>query len=552
MTVDSLTWTELRDFSGGLWIRKSERECPQNGLLEATDCYPQPSGGLAAFMRFEPVSHTGLVANSIILGVWWLRPPFPQGRLRLAALEIGAAGIHTFRIYSMQVSSLSEIGTGTWNADHTTSNVTVIDPSIQMTPYRDSTVGYRNWFNLPASLTTSGVATTVYDHTTQGIYRLGSSISSSTVSSGTTQRIQTTNVDPALTANTALWFGGLVGHQARLLFTGTFDQLHNRIYMTSQGSQSGSTDFIDPLGEKSGSVTWMAPSQSDYLVAAKSQIGTLVLQGDMRNAVTRQTSFSHNYLQSFPAVTDLGVAFMSLDDACYIATQGGNQNITPNFYGTPMDPGFYPDVFNIANSDNQKLGQPTVAGDFLFMGKGYVMDLRTNAWFKSSYIPDSKNFTTDTAFFRVFCSDNSLYTGSNQVLRHAYFLENSDASTNTWNPAPSYTFTSPLISNPHQRTQVREIEYHIDAFKSGSTIKVEVFVPNQTEAKFSRTYEVKFTGPGKVRCSGIHADGEWVKVRTTIASNPAHGAPNEAPMLERVLLGTVAETRTERANRQGE
>lgn len=555
---DTLQWTEFADFSGGLWERKSDRECPQNGALELTDCYPQQRGGLAAFARFEPVSQTGLVANSVILACKWARPPFPQGRLRLATLEIDAiaSGVHRFRVYSMAVNTLDSIKTGTWNVDMSLDNVTVCDPSIQIVEYRDGTMGYRCWVNTPIAQSTAAGSTGTTNYLNQGVWRLGATAAStSTASSGSTRRIKTTQQAGGISSNAPLWYGALASHQARLMYTVTFDQLHNRIGMTSQGGQIGTTDFVDPLGEKAGALTWMMPSQSDYMVAAKSQVGALVIQGAFPNPTNRQTNFSHNYLQSFPCATDAGVFYMAADDACYMAGQSAPQNITPNFYGTPMNPGLYRNAsgdsnfFNVANSDNIKLGQPALGGDFLFAGKGYVMDMRTQAWFKTSYLPDAKNFTTDTAFFRTFASDNTIYTGSNQVLRYGYFLENSDTTTDTWNPSPSYSFTTPLISNPHQQTQVREIEYHIDAFKSGSTIKVEVYTPSGQA--FERTYEVPTTGPQKVRCSGIKAAGAWVKIRTTIASDPKHGAPNEAPLMERMLVGTVVEDRTVQATRKG-
>jgi hypothetical protein len=562
MPVDALQWTEFADFSGGLWERTSDRECPQNGLLEAVDCYPQPRGGLKAFARVEPVSQAGLAANSIILACSWDRPPFPQGRLRLAALEIdaGGSGIHTLRIYGLAVNTLDSIKNGTWNEDATQPNVTIIDPSIQFTAYRDSAVGYRVWYNLPVAITTAASAQTT-NYTAQGLYRLGSSLTTSTASSGTTQRVSAKHQNGIGSDTVAFWPGCVVSHQARLMWTLTFDQLHNRIGMTTQGHEGHgnttdkSTDFVDPLGEKSGSVTWLQPSQSDYMVAAKTQVGAIVLQGAFPNPTNRQISFQKNYMQSFPCATDTGVFYMVKDDACYIAGQGGAQSITPNFHGTPMNPGLYrnasgaTDFFSVANSDNIKLGQPTVAGDFLFAGNGYVFDTRTSAWFRSSYIPRSMNHTTDAAFFRMFCSSNEMYTGSNQVLHHAYFLENTDATVETWNPAPSYSFTLPLISNHHQDTEVREVVFHLDAFKPDSSITLEAFTPKGKV--FSKKYEIAKAGPQKVRCD-LNAKGDWVKLRAVVASDPKQPAPNEAPYIERVMVGTAPDTRQSQARKRGQ
>lgn len=563
MNVNELQWVQRQDFSGGLWDRKSERECPENGMLEATDCYPQARGGLRAFMRMEPVSQLGLPTNSLIFQIAKLRPPFPQGRLRVAVLELdgSAVGRHKFGIYSMPVggdptlantSARWQIENGTWNIDAQHNNITLIDSSIQLIAYRDGDFGYRNWYNLPVA---QGLASTsVTDYSTAGVYRLGdpSTVtgSTSTVSSGTERRIVTSHNNTAVLSSVVnYWPSALASHQARLIHTATFNQLHNRMYMTSQGGSVGTTDFLDPLGEKAGSLTFLEPSQSDYLVAPKSQTGVLVVQGNMLNPAIRQTSFAHNYIQSFGCATEQGVAYLVQDDACYMATQGGVQNITPNFYGTPMNPGLYPASFNTANSDAIKLLTPTLAGDFLFMGNGYVMDMRTNAWFKSSFTPKSKHHTTDLSFFRVFTAENLLYTGKNQVLHHGYYLENQDTTTDTWNPASSYTFTCPITYNPHQQTSVREIVYHVEAFKPRSSVRVEVMTENGVV--FDKTYELTKAGPQPVRASGIKADGNWVKVRTTISSDQRLAAPNEAPLLERLFIGTQKNTRTAQAPRGG-
>src|SRR5688572_28593110 len=145
---DSLELVEYSDLSGGLWDRGTDRECPKNGLLEATDCYPQASGGLRAFMTFEPITQTGIANDSLILGIW--RPTPSQVFAYCAALEIdaGGAGNHTFRIYYLNASSLSNLRTGTWTAAHTTTGVTAIDSSISMVGYRHGTNGYQTYFNL--------------------------------------------------------------------------------------------------------------------------------------------------------------------------------------------------------------------------------------------------------------------------------------------------------------------------------------------------------------------------------------------------------------------
>lgn len=556
--ADSLEWIEKSDFSGGLWDRKTLREVPENGLLECTDCYPQPTGGLRAFAKFKPVSHTGLPTNSLILGIWKLRPPFPQGRLYLANLELETAtspSRHTFRIFSMQVDDIEEIETGTWNEDSVHTDIHTIDTSIRMVTFRTSNaagagpgntgLGYRNYYNLPVAQGTSGD-----DFTTMGVYRLGNTTDATdTASSGFRRTIRPDQA--GLAANTPLWYGDLASYQARLLHTATFNQLHNRIYMSDQGNDRGTSNFLDPLGERAGAVTWLEPFASDYLTVAKSQTGALTIQGDFLNAVTRQLTFSHDFMQSFPVATSQGVFFMVSDDACYMASQGGVENITPNFYGTPMNPGFYPATFQTANSDNIKLSAPTLAGDFLFAGKGFVMDVRTGAWFQTSGIPDSKNHTTDKSFFRAFATSNEVYDGQD-VIFYAYYLENQDATPDTWNPSSSYVFTLPISFTPHQQTQVREVEYHVDAFHPNSSVQVEVFAggPGPEKLAFERTYEITSSGPQKIRCSGIRADADWVKIRTRLQADSKLPDPAEAPALERMLVGAVPQTRYAQANRR--
>lgn len=557
-----LQWTAFSDFSGGLLKRTSDRECPQNGLLEATDCYPQPRGGLRSFARFEPVSHTGLPTNSLIFQLQKLRPPFPQGKLYAAVLALNAeaTGIHTFSIYSMDVSTLSAIQTGTWNQDSVHHLVTAIDPSIQLLSYRTAGtaagittagLGYRVYYNLPVaqSTSTASTGTTMYD--TQGIFRLGSTVVTDTASSGFMLTVQSSaNIGSGASTANPLWPGSMAVHQARLLHTATFDQLHNRVYMTSQGGDTGTTDFFDPIGEKAGSVTWLEPGPAGYLVLAKSERSVMIVQGDMLNPTIREMAITHNYLQSFPVTTDIGTIYMVQDDGVFAFTQGGSQSISPNFYGTPMNPGLYPATFNIANSDSIKLLTPTIAGDFLFMGNGYVRDMRTNAWFQSSYLPASKHHTTDSSFFRVFTAANTVYTGNNVVLNHGYFLENQDTTVTTWNPSSTYSFTLPLIYSPHRQTSVREIVYEVDAFFKGSSLRTQVSVgykDRDEKVVFDKETDIGGSGPQQVRVGGIGAKGDWVRIRTEMRAPGNHPAPCEAPFVERLFVGTQPATRAERS-----
>lgn len=566
-----LTWVERADFSGGLWQRETERECPENGLLECTDCYPQPRGGIKAYSRWEPLSQNGLPTNALVFQIAKLRPPYPSGRLYLAVLNLepSAADHHNFEVWTLPVtdpngvlSDREQLATGTWSRAHQDTNIFAIDPSIQFTVHRtdgavqtntpsgggagggagSTGLGYRVYFNQPAGKTSSTASTVIGStgYIGNGIWRLGSSAAASTVSTGS-MFVWGTSKSVASSAS-PLWPNDIRSHQARLIMTATFNQLHNRLYFTSQGSDEGTTNFLDPLGGLAGAISFMQPSQSDYMVVAKSQLGIVTVQGDMLNAASRQVNFAHNNIQSFPAVTDAGVAYMAQDDACYIASQQGVQSITPNFSGTPMNPGLYPATFNIANSDSVKLLSPALSGDFLHMGCGYVMDMRTSAWFTSSFVPKGKHYTTDQTYFRTFVAENRLL--SEQCLWWNYYLEDDDPSVTGWNPSSEYSFTMPLILNPHQMTAVREVVYHVDNYVPGSKVTLEVYTDKGLID--TKTAELTQVGPQPVRIS-TNAQGNWVKLRTTMSAPQANPAPNEAPYTERVLIGTQADTRTKRA-----
>lgn len=552
-----IQWVEVSDLTGGLWQRETERECPQNGLLEATDCYPQPRGGLKAFSRWEPVSQTGLPTNALVFQISKLRPPYPSGRLYLAVLNLDttANGLHTFEVYNMDVSDRDAISTGTWTLAHSADKVAAIDSSIQFAVHRTDNasgvgtgLGYRVYLNQPIARTTSTATTVLSTVTTiraqhyldNCLLRLGSSDAASTISTGSTRVFRTSVL--GVSSATPLWPNGVVSHQARLLAPVAFNQLHNRIHFTSQGEDAGSTNFLDPLGGSAGAITFMQPSQSDYMIVSKSQLGMVTVQGDMLNAASRQINFSHNNIQSFAAVTDVGVAYMAQDDACYVASQQGVQSITPNFTGTPMNPGLYPATFNIANSDSVKLLSPTLSGDFLHMGSGYVMDMRTSAWFKTSSLPKAKHHTTDHTFFRSFVAENRLL--SEQCLWWSYYLEDDDPSTTTWNPASRYSFTLPLITSPHQQTAVREVVYHVDNYVSDSKITIEL--TNHRGETETRTATLTNTGPQPVRFTNLRTDGDFVRLRTVMEAPQSNPAPNEAPYLERMAIGTQPDTRTKR------
>lgn len=555
-TFDKLEYEVFADFSKGLWERGDDRECPRNGLLGLTDAYPLPTGGLRAWGSWQPMTMTGIPTNAYILGLWSFGGVDPLAGIYTCTLECDSNDIDnsTFRLQKLSGTTNggtpeSAITGGTWTTLHTISSVKAFGAWTHLTPYRFTTGAsnvYRIFYNvgMGSSLFASSTAS-------EGIYK----------------------TDGSTAARSFYWPfpADCFGHQLSLMFTaiepGAGLTLHNQIAYTNVASDAQPTtvNAFFPLPNYSSPITWVSPIEPSDLIVAKSEVGLALVQGDVTSPIQRQISFAHAVSTVRPVNTDIGLAISVSRDSVYVWTGSQMRDIAYQLLGNPTEPpffgsktavGFDSDIrFDISGEPAFRVaswghtGQMDFGEYFLFAGNDYVFDERTEAWFKTT-----RTGRPQEAIPARFCADrvnDRIYQArhmTHQTGRQILFWEN--LQEKDYHRSSSYTFTLPLIYSEHGLIQLRELEYYLGVFGRDSRIEVTIdFINDKSEVQ-SITLAPKVipnpktaplqTGAAPtnqvVRIGDIPGRAAVAYKVTTRLSAPT---PVEAPMLERVLVGTA-------------
>lgn len=534
--LPELQAVEFKDFTGGLYER-TDREAPPNALLALTNAYPMPSGGIRSFAEFTPMTHTGLTAGSIIIGLQKVVGfPGPQGVLYCMTLEIdaGGSGIHTLRLHKMQDDTTTALIEGsTWTTIFTQTGIAAIDPSINIETYHTLVNGFGHYFPLLVQ-DTAGLSSGI-----SGVYR-----------TSTTALLTATNIVGVGRVIPGTFFPNVLAvHQDRLLFNVTAPlslNLSRVVYTEPRSDTSPSTaNQFEPIGTDAGFVGWMAPNQPSDLVVGKDERGIVLIQGDLTAPLVREMTYSFFGMSMFPANTEKGVVYLSQDNSVFLWNTGGLQDIAPGFYRTPMQPDVYPASFSVVFSNSVKLGQMAYGGGFVFAGKDYVLDMATGAWFRVETLNQNgagKHFTTDPHNYRVYAATNAVYTGNNKVL---YYTPSFQPGSDSWTPSSSWSATLPLQYTHGQSTNLRELNFYLVTFEANSTLDVSIEYSHPLGAeplvKEYPTITLDAATSQNVRIP-VSIGAEWFKVSFTLT------APSlEAPMLEKVVLGVQKSTRTKGA-----
>lgn len=532
--VQELQWQEYRDFTGGLWER-TDREAPQNGLLELTNAYPMKDGGLRAFAKFTPMTHTNIPTNAIVLALKkTIGFPGPQGVLLCATLEIdaGGAGVHTFRLHVIQDDTTqANLETGSWTTIYTQTGVANIDPSINIELYHTLANGFGQYFNINA-LDTAGASTSL-----SGVFRTSTTaVLTSTVLAGV-GRVIIGDFYPT----------ALAPHQDRLLFnvTAPGSLTLSRVLFTEPRSDTtpSTANQFEPIGTDAGFIGWLSPQAPSDLTVGKDEKGIILIQGDVTQPIVREMTFSQYGMHMFPAVTEYGIVYMAENSSVFLWNTGGLKDLSPQFYETPMQPSTYPASFGVVFSSATKLGSMGYGGGYLFAGRDYVLDMETEAWFRVETLAENgagKHFTADAHNYRMYASTNVVYTGTNKAL---YYTPSYYPASSDWDPASSYSFTLPLVYEHGRRVNLREIDYYLTTFSPNNELEVEVTRSHPSGGEPITETLQKITLDAatnhKVRYP-IAQSGDWLKIKTTVT------APSgEAPMMERVMVGLQPEGRSE-------
>lgn len=535
--LDELKWQEYVDFSGGLWERGNDRDCAPNGLLEATDCYPQPWGGIKAFCEFEPIRMpfaTGPTNPAWVIGYWALNDSSSNNHYVMTIENI--AGAYTFALHRVgsgggQIASFVSNGlragdpsSFTWTRIYSQAAVSM-DTGIRMEAYRDS-ASYGAWYNFTHS-------------TNHGVWKAGTTA-------------------PAFSGAFSAY--GLWVHQGRLV-TVTDDGSgvqQNKIIYTDAGSTAApsTANFLLPFGEHPSPIRALLPSEPSEFLVWKDYLNLGDIQGPIVTPTVRGLVYQHMHVRNFPVHTPVGVVSVVFNEGAFAWNGNTLDHISPQILGDPMGGTVVSsdeETGNIAavGSDlegctlgvnrydyAQVTGQLGCYEHWVFFNNGYVMDSRTGAWFKQTSAPGARYWASDPYRRLLMCSCRNSFrvnSGGFPIPDVMYFSEMGESA---WTKAQTYSFTLPLIENPAQKINVREIEYELYAYNSESTITVEV--TNATETLDALGPYSMTSGSNTVRVLIPGHPSDWYKVRTVLKSNRAK---TEAPTMTRMRVGTQDSTR---------
>lgn len=513
--------TVLRDFTGGLWERGSDRECPSNGLLECTDAYPLPHGGIRAAMAFQPLSQNGLASGAdatggaVPQGIYSHPGIFATQTIYLSEFQVnqGGAGKHRLRFYGLADEATSALTTAAWTPVATIGTsaapITAFGAGTKTATLRNATNFYRAYFDL-------GCLPSSY----AGVYNFTSS---------TSQLVFNANGPH-----------GLVSNQSRLIFIAhetTVLGVPNQIQFTSASTDAApsTANFVAPLWELSLPIQWVLPSAPSDILGLKLGAGLFNMQGDISAGPTiRQVTFDNNVSVMYPAYSDLGAVYHVEREGIFLWPQGiQTEQLSSPILGDPFasaemgTPNWSGIGFNYR-------GALAVGADFLYAGR-YVCDLRTKAWFKLSGLnyadPNSGGMpayaVVDPSNHRIYLANyGRLIPGAPPTPQELWW---SPLAENDFTRTSTFNVTLPIVDLESRNVELRGIEIFGQGFGSGGT-----WTPQLTPAGgVTQTLPAQTVA---VRAEALRwncrALGDNVKIRITSAGT----AGSEAPMIDRIAL----------------
>lgn len=513
---DDLIPVTYSDFSAGLWERGNDRECPPNGLLEAQDCMPLPTGGLRAAWAWREESRTNLPANRRVIGFQITREPGAHGALdaglMLGSTSTAASGPFLYEYWmSVGTTGLSDF-TG-WTSGPTHSSFTRLYPSKFVASYSSNLT--RWYYNVAAESnpTTRG-----------GVFRLNSLASSVSVQVFSSDAIFVTR------------------HQDRLVYvTDAAPALSgiarwDRLQFTEPSTDAAppSSNFLD-LRNRVGIVSYLEPSFPSDLFALKESGGNVVIQGDIGGGPLVREAYNGQSIErlSWGVIVSGGVAYMTEKEGVWLWEGGSNLRlISPQIVGTPMTE---PTLFTGSGVQLRGpgfLGGLGSGGSWLFTPKGYIYDMTQGLWFRST-LPFSPNiypyWSIDSIGKRIYAAG---YSEPGSDLR----LISCSLDISRMSRSGSFSATLPIIDTTERNVELRRIEIFGQGFGNGGTWQLEL---SNDQGQTETTEPLQVQARAASARANTKLQGDWIKVRLLSEGNAdasSSTGKSEAPMLERIVL----------------
>lgn len=432
MPVDNhLKWSEIRDFSAGLWTVNSQM-MPAGGAQTMSDCFPAPSGGLKAWFKATTFTTTGI-------GSVTLESP----RMLFAHENVDGAGNNDYYLLTYKASDtklrLYELNEQKGDVAWTQIKLFAAgnDPGfINATAYVDSLANLYMMFGIGAG---GGADSGVWGAT----YTPGST--------ATVFKQSTIAMD------------FVFNYQSRICGVKGAN-----IYYSDVGSIANMTTNIAPVDIDEGqpNIMFVATFSPGDLLVFKEGAPIYLVEGDLTSYTVRQMNGSKPVQIGGPGVVrgPMGVMFRVGTDGIYETPDGSMLN--------PLSKA-------ISNRSWQSRAPILWQNHWLMaMGNGLVLDYDSKAWFTYSGITSGLGVGCKLPRLGGFMFvDNASSFTINKIIPQ-------DGRTD--NRAESYTWKSaPIRDESGRQMEIRAVQVYAHAYNGSpatSTIAVTVNGVTQTLA----------------------------------------------------------------------
>ena len=478
MPVDShLEWSEMRDFSAGLWD-VGNQIMPPNAAQQMVDCYPLPGGGMRAWQKRQSFTTSGVVDTT---------------HERVRALHVNEG---------LTNRSGSGNGNDYWMLTYNTS-----DTKCRLYRMDQTAAGPPTTWSLlktfAAGLDPGNTRFTNYYDVNFNQYVAFSLGFAGSTDAGVWYVDYSTGTPTKLTGKQ----GGVFNYQSRLCVN-----LDSKIWFTDPGAFTNIDANDAPVDINEGNnpaITGAATFSPGDLLVFKAAGPIYLVEGDLDNYTVRQMNASKFIGQGGVGAIvkgPNGIIFRALNDGIYETPDGSQLNPLSSSLLATHFPGssFY-----------------TWSTHFLMdQDSGLVYDYNTKAWFTTTMQGGGVGMTMARSN-TFFIGDNS---GATMTL---WTLDVNDGSTHR---AESYTWQSaPLRHETGRQIEIRSIEVYARSF-NGATSTISVTVDGDT-----RTIACDSLGRGGITFYFLKYKEE-LDVTVTAASN-ASGV--EAPVIEVIRVGSM-------------
>lgn len=480
---------DITDFTAGLWDEQalSTILAPPNSFAVLEDYYPLRTGGVRAFVKATNVVAAGMddPTNENVMGFF-----------ARASVD------------------------GTVSTDHDLICATMTQSDKKARLYRMKTQdGETTWTKRYTDA--SGGSTAAYqecqfamlkeDGDTEIHYLLS-------VKGGGNKGVYNWTYSSNSPARFLTYVGPILVNQARALYAagGTihYSDIGSRL-ITSTSTQFRSPNPNEP-GADIGMLSQRAPA--DVLVGCWGA-PWVEINGDIHSASTPMRALGDTHHQRVhyqtPARAPGGSIFFIEPGGRIYKTEGLNfesvsDAILPfNVDADSAAPFFGPGRLGLLN-------------DFLFAPRGYVLDLRTGAWFKVSVMPDSVFHATTQS--RCYVAN----TGIGVDLAYFNTLDGPDSAVDR--VSSGILQTIPYYDSQGKNVRIEQVEIQTQCFAS-STFVCKIL--DSTGRTLSTDTVTGVTGRGQVTFRFPHIQDEYLSVRLEPS---AENGTSEAPSIERMTI----------------